>query len=54
MRVTGTKMQPSSEEQSRTACRAKNGLALKEKWDGMIADTMVTTKHDGIWHAWTL
>jgi hypothetical protein len=48
MPVIGTKMQPSSKEQSKTACRAKNGLALKEKWDVMIADTMFTTKHDGI------
>jgi hypothetical protein len=51
MRVTGIKMQQSSKEQNKMACRAKNGLALKEKWDAMIVDMMVTTKHDGIWHA---
>ena len=54
MPVTGIKMQPGSKEQSKTACRVKNGSALKERWVVMIADTMATTNNDGIWQAQTL
>jgi hypothetical protein len=34
--------------------KARNGSALKEIWDVMIAGTMATTKHDGILHTLTL
>lgn len=50
MHVIGTKTQPNSKEPNKMACKAKNGSALKEKWDAMTAAMTVMIKPDGHWH----